>query len=149
MKFYYIRKLTQFEKEKEYLTYKNQEEIKVIEEKFCIFSKICIKYIMKLRNIYKIFSRIEEKNIKSMLNNKGKIFIDINTILNEFEGLVNDTKLIEDINNKKIDEKFYEVFGKNDEEQILKMFNFIDIISKLENNNKLFLDKYKHEVKKL
>jgi hypothetical protein len=82
-----------------------------------------------------------------MLNNKGKVFIDINTILNEFEGLVNDTKLIEDIN-KKIDDKFYEVLGQNDEEQILKMFNFIDIISKLENNNKLFVDKYKNEVNK-
>ena len=98
---------------------------------------------MKLRNIYKIFSRIEEKNIKSMLNNKGKVFIDINTILNEFESLVNDTKFVE---NKKIDDKFFQVLGKNDEEQILKMFNFIDIISKLENNNKLFAEKLKHEV---
>lgn len=121
--------------------------MKLIGEKFCIFSKICLKFIMKLRNIYKIFSRIEEKNIKSMLNNKGKVYIDINTILNEFESMVNDTKIFEDENLcKKIDQKFLEILGKNDEEQILKMFNFIDIISKLENNNKMFADKLKHEV---
>ena len=105
---------------------------------------------MKLRNIYKIFSRVEEKNIKSMLNDKGKIYIDINTILNEFESLVNDSKIVEE---RIIDNKFYEILGKNDEEQILKMFNFIEIIFKLENNSKVYADqiekfnqKLKHEV---
>ena len=61
-------------------------------------------------------------------------------MLNEFEILINNSDFFDEEKNS-LDEKFIEILGKNDEEYFQKIFNFIDIISTLENNNKISIEK--------
>lgn len=56
--------------------------------------------------------------------------------MNDFDNSINDPAIINDLKNKGIDYKLYEILDKNDEDHLLKLFNFIDIIGKLETNNK-------------
>lgn len=66
--------------------------------------------------------------------------------------MINDKKILGE---NKLDDEFFEILGKNDEEHLEKIFNFIEIISKLETNSKISSEKneilnhkLKYEVKR-
>ena len=118
------------------------EELNKKTEKFSLFVKVCRKFLKKLKNIYALVLKVETQNIKSIMENKDKIFDEFNIILENFDNIINDPNILTDFrNNNETNSNLYNILETNDNDSLTKLFNFIDIIGKLELNNKKLLDK--------
>lgn len=124
------------EMENEHLTFKHNEETKKNAEKFFIFIKICKKFITKIKKTFCILNELEQKNIKTIIDKKNMIYKEINLIIEEFGSTINNPDIINNLQKSEIDHKLLDILEKNNEEDISKIFNFIEIISKLELTNK-------------
>ena len=118
------------------------EELNKKTEKFSLFVKVCRKFLKRLKNIYALVLKVETQNIKSIMENKEKIYDEFNLILENFDNIINDPNILTDFrNNNETNSNLYNILETNDNDSLTKLFNFIDIIGKLELNNKKLLDK--------
>jgi len=132
------------EMENEHLVYRHNEENKKQAEKVIAFVKICKKYLSKIQNINRLLEAFEQKNIKSITNNKNNIYNEVSKIINEFHSVVNDPEIEKEFLNPQFKEhklllNLYKL-EENEAENINKIFNFIDQIGKLELNNQKLLE---------
>lgn len=139
--------------ENEHLAFKHIEENKKQADKFFTFLKICKKYLSKIKNINQLLAKFEQKSIKSLTDNKNKIQIEISKIIDDFDSVVNNPQIVKDLTNSFLEHKLLDKQEENESENINKIFNFIDLIGKLEMNNQKLLEqnellnkKFKNEV---
>ncbi len=123
-------------RENEQLIVKHDEEMRDSCEKFLIFIKICKIFIKKIKNIFSIFSILEEKKIRTIIDQKNNVFKDINLILDEFDSTINNPEVLSDLKKTEMDYKLIDVLEKYENEDFSKIFNFIDVIARLEFENK-------------
>lgn len=126
------------ELENEHLVLKHQEENKKQAEKFSTFVKICKKYLSKIKCVNQLLAKIEQKNIKSILENKNKIYKEVTKIIEEFDLVVNDHVILKDFDDPRIE--VLDKLEENNTDDINKIFNFIDHIAKLETANQRLLE---------
>lgn len=133
----------------EHLVSKHNEDTKKLSEKFFSFLKICKKYLTKIRIINKLLNELEKKDIKSIIDNKNKIYKDINKIINEFDCAVNNPKLVSEMTNFQFENILLEKLDDDNGDDINKIFNFIDHLGKLETNNHRLIEQNEILSKKL
>jgi hypothetical protein len=113
------------------------------------FLKICKKYLSKIKNINQLLAEFEQKNIKSIIENKNKIYKEISKIINDFDSAVNNPGIINDMPNFQLEQKLLEKLEENNAVEINKIFNFIDHIGNLEINTKILSEQNELLNKKL
>jgi len=141
------------ELENEHLNCKQTEENQKYSERFLIFSILCKKYLLKIKSINELFFKIEDKNIKSVLQRKEKILREINDIINDFNSTLGNPDLFSDLRNNDFNLKLLNKIEENDNQELSKLFTFVDVLGNLEENvkmlskqNELLNQRFKNDV---